>query len=165
MNLKRIWRHILMNDFHVKRSFSEAVLNAIQAAAKHSEKTHSAEIRFVVEGELTWAQLLADMSPRARALEVFSNLRIWDTEENNGVLIYVLLADRSVEIIADRGINKHAGENFWRATCNLIQEEFHAGRFEAGSVKGVEAISVLLQKHFPYSGENSNELPDRPLLM
>ena len=108
MNLKRIWRHILMNDFQVKRSFSEAVLNAIQDAVKQSEKTHSAEIRFVVEGELTWTQLLADMSPRARALEVFSHLRIWDTEENNGVLIYVLLADRNVEIIADRGINKHA---------------------------------------------------------
>ncbi len=165
MDLKRIWRHILMNSFQVKRSFSEAVLDAIQAAVKQSEKTHSAEIRFVVEGELTWAQLLTDMSARARALEVFSHLRIWDTEDNNGVLIYVLLADRKVEIIADRGINKHASEDFWRATCSQIQEEFRVGRFEAGSLKGVEAISALLQTHFPYSGGNINELPDRPLLM
>ncbi len=165
MNLKRIWRHILMSEIQVKRCFPEAVLNGIQSAVQQSETTHSGEIRFVVEGELTWAQLLRDMTPRARALEVFSRLRVWDTEHNNGVLIYVLLADRVVEIVADRGIHRHAGEEVWRDICKLMQAEFRAGRFEDGGVKGVTAISALLRKHVPAEGENSNELPDKPLLI
>ena len=165
MNLKRIWRHILMSEIRVKRRFPEAVLNGIQSAVQLSESTHSGEIRVVVEGELTWAQLLTDMTPRARALEVFSGLRVWDTEHNNGVLIYVLLADRIVEIVADRGIHRHAGDEVWRDICKLVQAEFRAGRFEDGGVKGVTAISALLRKHFSYDGENSNELPDKPLLL
>jgi uncharacterized membrane protein len=165
MNLKRVWRHILMSAIQVKRCFPEAVLNGIQSAVQQSETTHSGEIRFVVEGELTWAQLLRDMTPRARALEVFSGLRVWDTERNNGVLIYVLLADRVVEIVADRGIHRHAGEEVWRDICKLMQTEFRAGRFEDGGVKGVTAISALLRKHVPAEGENSNELPDKPLLI
>ena len=165
MNLKRIWRHILMSEIRVKRRFPEAVLNGIQSAVQLSESTHSGEIRVVVEGELTWAQLLTDMTPRARALEVFSGLRVWDTEHNNGVLIYVLLADRIVEIVADRGIHRHAGDEVWRDICKLVQAEFRAGRFEDGGVKGVTAISALLRKHFPFDSENSNELPDKPLLL
>ena len=165
MNLKRVWRHILMSEIQVKRYFPEAVLNGIQSAVQLSESTHSGEIRVVVEGELTWAQLLTDMTPRARALEVFSGLRVWDTEHNNGVLIYVLLADRIVEIVADRGIHRHAGDEVWRDICKLVQAEFRAGRFEDGGVKGVTAISALLHKHFPFDGENSNELPDKPLLL
>ena len=165
MNLKRVWRHILMSAIQVKRCFPEAVLNGIQSAVQQSETTHSGEIRFVVEGELTWAQLLGDMTPRARALEVFSGLRVWDTERNNGVLIYVLLADRVVEIVADRGIHRHAGDVVWRDICRLMQAEFRAGRFEEGGMKGVTAISGLLRKHFPADGENSNELPDKPLLI
>jgi uncharacterized membrane protein len=141
------------------------VLNGIQSAVQQSETTHSGEIRFVVEGELTWAKLLGDITPRARALEVFSGLRVWDTEHNNGVLIYVLLADRVVEIVADRGIHRHAGDVVWRDICRLMQAEFRAGRFEEGGMKGVTAISALLRKHFPADGENSNELPDKPLLI
>ena len=165
MQLKRIWRHILMSEIQVKRCFPQVALNGIQSAVRLSETTHSGEIRFVVEGELTWAQLLGGVTPRARALEVFSGLRVWDTEHNNGVLIYVLLADRVVEIVADRGIHRHAGDEVWRDICSLIQAEFHAGRFEDGGVKGVTAISALLRKHFPADGENSNELPDKPVLI
>jgi uncharacterized membrane protein len=165
MNLKRIWRHILMNEIQVKRCFPEAVLNDIQSAVQQSETTHSGEIRFVVEGELTWAQLLADMTPRARALEVFSGLRVWDTEHNVGVLIYVLLADRVVEIVADRGIHRHAGDEMWRDICKLMQAEFRAGRFEDGGLKGIAAISALLRRHFPADGKPPNELSDRPVLM
>jgi uncharacterized membrane protein len=165
MNLKCIWRHILMSEIQVKRCFPEAVLNGIQSAVKQSETTHSGEIRFVVEGELNWAQLLGDLTPRARALEVFSGLRVWDTEHNNGVLIYVLLADRAVEIVADRGIHRHAGDEAWRDICKMMQAEFRAGRFEDGGVKGVTALSALLRKHFRADGKNSNELPDKPLLI
>ena len=165
MNLKRVWRHILMSAIQVKRCFPEAVLNGIQSAVQQSETTHSGEIRFVVEGELTWAQLLGDITPRARAMEVFSGLRVWDTQHNNGILIYVLLADRVVEIVADRGIHRHAGDVVWRDICRLMQAEFRAGRFEEGGMKGVTAISALLRKHFPADGENSNELPDKPLLI
>jgi uncharacterized membrane protein len=165
MNLKRIWRHLLMSEIQLKRCFPEAVLNGIQSAVQQSETTHGGEIRFVVEGELTWAQLMGDMTPRARAMEVFSGLRVWDTEHNNGILIYVLLADRIVEIVADRGVHRHAGDAVWRDICKLMQAEFRAGRFEDGGVKGVMAISALLRKHFPADGENLNELPDKPLLM
>jgi uncharacterized membrane protein len=165
MNLKRIWRHILMSDIWVKRCFSEAVLQSIQGAIQQSETTHSGEVRFVVEGELTWVQLLGRMTPRARALDVFSRLRIWDTEYNNGVLIYVLLADRVVEIVADRGIHRHAGDEVWRNICKVMQAEFRAGRFEEGGVKGVAAISAVLCEHFPSDGEKRNELPDKPLLI
>jgi uncharacterized membrane protein len=154
-----------MSEIQVKRCFPEAVLNRIQGCVQQSETAHSGEIRFVVEGELTWAQLLSDMTPRSRALEVFSALRVWDTEHNNGVLIYVLLADRVVEIVADRGIHFHAGDEVWRDICKLMQAEFRAGRFEDGGVKGVAAISALLCRHFPAGGKNPNELPDRPVLM
>jgi uncharacterized membrane protein len=154
-----------MNEFRIRRQFPASVLKAIEAATTRCEATHRGEIRFVVEGELNWSQLLSDMSARARAIELFSALRIWDTAENNGVLIYVLLADRRVEVVTDRGIHLHVGDHGWRAICKIIEDEFRAGRFESGAIKGIEAVSMHLQAHFPASGARPNELPDAPLVM
>ena len=161
----RIWRHLLMNSILVRRSFPAHALEAIRAATERAEQTHRGEIRFVVEAELTWQQLLGGVTPRQRALEVFSLLRVWDTEENNGVMIYVMLADRRVEIVADRGIHAHVGADGWRDVCALIETEFRAGRFEAGAVKGIEAIAAALVERFPSDGKKANELPDAPVVM
>jgi uncharacterized membrane protein len=164
MNLARIWRHIRMSPLTVKRSFTPETLQVIQEATRNSEATHRGEIRFVVEGELPWGPLLADVSPRRRALDAFAQLRVWDTEENNGVLIYISLADRDVEIIADRGIDRQVGKAGWTHICNAMREHFRAGRFREGSLAGIEDISAHLRAHFPPSGEDQNELSDQPLV-
>lgn len=165
MNLARIWRHILMNRWSLNRAFPASVLKSIQEATARNEKRHRGEIRFVVESELAWGPLLANVSPRRRAVEVFGGLRIWDTEENNGVLIYVLLADHDIEIVADRGIHRQVGDATWRRICDAMRSEFKAGRFEQGAVQAVEAISDLLAEHFPPQGDDQNELSDQPLVI
>lgn len=165
MNLARIWRHILMNRWSLNQAFPVTVLKGIQEATAKNEQRHRGEIRFVVEAELEWGPLLADVSPRRRAIEVFGGLRVWDTEENNGVLIYVLLADHDIEIVADRGIHRQVGDEAWRRICNTMRAEFKAGRFEQGSVQAIEAISDLLAQHFPPRGDDQNELSDQPVLI
>jgi len=154
-----------MSELHVRRWFPQPVLDAIQAAIARCESTHRGQIRFVIERELAWMPLLSGMTARARALEVFSLLRIWDTEENNGVLIYVMLADRRVEIVADRGIHRHVADAGWNAMCKKIESEFRNRRFEAGVVGGIESISARLREHFPPDGAQHNDIPDAPVLM
>lgn len=165
MNLARIWRHILMSRWSLNKAFPPAVLKAIQEATARNEQRHRGEIRFVVEAELDWGPLLANLSPRRRAIEVFGGLRVWDTEENNGVLIYVLLADHDIEIVADRGIHRQVGDETWRRICDAMRAEFKAGRFEQGAVKAIESISDLLAQHFPPRGDDQNELSDQPVVI
>jgi uncharacterized membrane protein len=145
--------------------FPPRVLDRIERAIKAGEATHSGQLRFVVEGALDGAPLLRNQPSRERALDIFSNLRIWDTAANNGVLIYLLLADRKVEIIADRGIDTRIGTEGWAKICHDMENDFKAGRFEAGVVKGVEAVSKALAKYFPPSGAQPNELPDKPVVI
>jgi uncharacterized membrane protein len=165
MDLRRFWRHVAMTPWSAARAFPERALEAIGRRVGEHEKRHRGEVRFVVEAELTTPQLWADLSSRARAVEVFSSLRVWDTQENTGVLVYVLLADHKVEIVADRGVCAWVSAGQWQAICRAMQEAFAAGRFEEGALAGVTAISELLEKHFPAGGENPNELPDRPLMI
>jgi uncharacterized membrane protein len=108
--------------------------------------------------------VLAKLPPRERALEVFGLLRVWDTEHNNGVLVYVLLADRDVEIVADRGIHRHVGEAAWQRVCETMEAAFRAGRYEQGALAGIEAISALLAGAFPRGG-GADELPNRPVVI
>ncbi len=129
--------------------FPTATLDAIEQAIKRAELMHAGEIRFAVETALTPKHVLNDVAPRAHALDVFANLRVWDTEANNGVLIYVQLADRNVEIVADRGFQGRVSPAEWEAVCRLMEEHFRAGRFQVGSIAGVEAIGTLLARHFP----------------
>jgi uncharacterized membrane protein len=148
--------------------FPRTVLDAIERAIGAAEKMHGGEIRFAIETSLPPLHVLHGMTPRARALEVFANLRVWDTEHNNGVLLYLLLADRSVEIIADRGFDGRVGAAEWEGVCRLMEEYFRARKFEAGSVAGVNAIGSVLARHFAPrapAGSAHNELADRPTLL
>src|SRR5438477_13057442 len=127
MDIKRIGKHLLEHRWRVRRIFPPHVLAAIEAAIQAGEATHSGQIRFVVEGALDGAPLFRNQSARERALDIFSQLRIWDTEHNNGVLIYLLLADRDIEIVADRGINGKVGTEGWEQICAILEQEFRAG--------------------------------------
>jgi uncharacterized membrane protein len=165
MSIARIARHLLEHHWRVRRVFPPDMLERIAQAIKAGETTHAGQVRFVVEGALDGAPLFRDQPARERALDLFSHLRIWDTAHNNGVLIYLLLADRDVEIVADRGIHAHVGDAGWEAICRDMEAEFRAGRFERGVIGGIAAVSRELAKHFPPQGGQANELPDQPLLM
>jgi uncharacterized membrane protein len=165
MELKRFWRHILMSPAREAACFPARTLDAIQREIAAQEKLHRGEICFVVEGELSSHALWHGVASRDRAREVFALRGIWNTEENNGTLIYLLLADRRVEIVADRGIERHVAAEEWAAACRMMETYFVDARFEEGAVAGVRAVSDLIARHFPASGEQRNELPDRPLLI
>lgn len=140
-------------------------LSAIEAAITEGEKRHRGQVRFVVEAELTIPQLWHGLSTRQRAIDIFSLQRVWDTAENNGVLIYVLLADRKVEIVADRGIHQHAGDQRWQAICREIEHHYRKAEFLAGSIGGIEKISAELAYYFPANGAHKNEQPDAPVVL
>jgi uncharacterized membrane protein YgcG len=165
MGIKRIGKHLIANRSRVRRAFPAPVLAHIEQAIKASEATHAGQIRFVVEGALDGAPLLRNQAPRARAIDVFSHLRMWDTAHNNGVLIYLLLADRDVEILADRGIDALVSASEWQTICSMMEAEFGKGNFEAGVIKGIAAVTRQLAKHFPKRGASRNELPDAPVVM
>jgi uncharacterized membrane protein len=165
MDLARFWRHVAMSPIRARRAFPPATLDALQPRIAAAEKRHRGEIRFVVECELTTAQLWRDLTSRERARQVFAEQGVWNTQENNGVLIYLLLADRRVEIVADRGIGNRVEASQWEAACRMMESHFRDGRFEAGAAAGIDAVSGLLAAHFPATGERPNELPDRPKLI
>jgi uncharacterized membrane protein YgcG len=165
MGIKRIGKHLLEHHWRSRRIFPPAVLAAIERAIKAGEATHAGQIRFVVEGALDGAPLFRDQSARDRALDIFSKLRIWDTAHNNGVLIYLLLADRDVEIIADRGIDAKVGAAGWEEICRSMETDFKVGNFESGVIKGIGAVSRQLAAHFPKHGAGPNELPDAPVVI
>jgi hypothetical protein len=163
--LKRIVKHLLAGHWQVPRVFPSSAMRRIQEAIAESERLHDGELRFAVEAGLEWHQLWRSHSARARAIEVFSQLRVWDTEHNSGVLIYLLLADRKVEIVADRGIHARVGQAGWEAICRQMERRFRAGAFETGVIDGIAAITGLLQQHFPATDDNPNELPDAPVVL
>src|ERR1700731_1621449 len=165
MGIKRIGKHLLEHHWRARRVFPRKVLAAIEQAIKAGEATHSGQVRFVVEGALDGKPLFKDQPARERALDIFAHLRIWDTAHNNGVLIYLLLADRKVEIVADRGIDARVGRGEWQKICAGMEADFSAGRFEAGVIKGIEAVSRQLADYFPKQGAGANELPDKPVVM
>jgi uncharacterized membrane protein len=165
MKLARVGRHLLEHHWRVRRLFPPPVLDRIERAIKAGEATHSGQVRFVIEGALEGAPLFRDQPARERALDIFAHLRIWDTAHNNGVLIYLLLADRDVEIVADRGIDAKVGTTAWEAICREMETDFRAGNFEHGVIKGIEEVSQELAKHFPPHGRGPNELPDKPVVM
>jgi uncharacterized membrane protein len=165
MDLKRLIRHLLYPDWRTRRTFPARSRRAIEDAVAASEVRHAGELRFVIEGALDIGQLLRGVTARQRAVELFSELRVWDTEANSGVLIYVQLADRQVEILADRGIHRRVGDAPWQAICRAMEAEFRAGRFEAGALAGVRAIGDILTREFPAGGDNPDELANAPELV
>jgi hypothetical protein len=165
MDLKRIIKHLFAPPWTVGRMFSPAALKVIETAIRESECSHDGELRFGVEGSLKLWLLMHDRTPRARANEIFSQLRVWDTERNSGVLIYVQAVDRHIEIIADRGINAKVEQAQWDEIAGRMQTEFRAQRFEAGVIEGVREITALLARHFPPTGDNPDELPNAPVVL
>ena len=159
-------RHLFLDYFALARAFPRATLAAIERAVAGQESRHRGELRVAIESGLPLLALAARRSARERALEHFARLRVWDTEDNAGVLIYLLLADRRVEIVADRGIHALVGETAWETISGVMQREFAAGRFEAGVLSGLSSVSDLLARYFPAGpGDNANELPDTPVVM
>ena len=165
MDLKRIFRHLFTPDWVVHRSFPRPVMLRIEQAISESERTHNGELRFAVEASLPLAPLLEGITPRQRAREVFGQLGVWDTASNSGVLIYLQLVDRDIEILADRGISAKVEQATWDAICHRMETAFRAGNFESGTVEGIREITALLAGHFPPGEGNANELPDRPVVL
>ena len=166
MNLGRALRHLFATHWSTRRRFTQKVLSDIETTISQVESQHAGEIRFVVETALHPAELWRDLTPRQRALQVFAHLGVWDTLHNNGVLIYVLLADRAVEILADRGIAAQVAAGEWDQICREVERHYRAGDFGRGSVAGVLQVGRLLERHFPGSrGAGANELPNQPVLL
>ena len=165
MNIKRIVKHLLMTNWQVNRAFPRQTLIAIEQAIKVSETAHAGEIRFAVEGALDGTPLFKGQSARERAIDMFSQLRVWDTENNNGLLIYLLLADRDVEIVADRGIHAKVGSQEWEKICRKMETAFKQANYEGGVVSGIQAVTRHLVEHFPAVGADRNELPDKPVVL
>ena len=165
MQIKRIARHLLTTTMQVRRAFPRSALIAIEKAIKASEALHVGEIRFAVEGALDGSPLFKGQTASERALEVFAQLRVWDTQHNNGLLIYLLLADRAVEIVADRGIHARVGKHEWDHACRQMEAAFRRANFEGGVISGVQAVTRHLAEHFPAQGDSANELPDKPVVL
>jgi uncharacterized membrane protein len=165
--LKRWIRHLVRTPHGLRRALPAAALERIAQAVHRSEAGHQGEIRFAIEAALPWSYLRRNARPRERALMIFSKLRVWDTEHNNGVLLYVNLADRAVEIVADRGIAARVPRATWQAICHAARDHFREGRLEAGAIEAIEAIGAVLTEHFPLApGESrGNELPDQPVIL
>jgi uncharacterized membrane protein len=164
--LARLVKHRLVDEDDARRLLGKDALRRIQARVAESEKRHSGEIRVVVEAGLPFSYLRGKATPRDRAVKLFGKLGVWDTERNNGVLIYLLLAERAIEIVADRGLNRVVAPAEWAEIAASMQSAFQAGDFEAGLLRAVDAVDALLVRHFARGAGDAdvNELPDAPLL-
>ncbi len=165
MNLHRVATHYLTTHWQVHRAFPPSSLRAIEQAIRVSKAAHVGEIRFAVEGALHSTPLFKDQSARERAIDVFSQLRVWDTEHNTGVLIYLLLADGAVEILADRGIYTKVPADEWEHICRAMESAFKQRKFEEGVVSGIHAVTQHLIRHFPAQCIGPSELIDRPAIV
>lgn len=165
VNLQRWLKHCFMPPWYWRRKFPKASLRAIEDAITQSETLHRAELRLAVENALPPSAVWRGMTARQRAAMVFAHLGIWDTEENNGVLIYLQLADREVHILADRGIANYVTLEQWQVIATAMQREFHQGHYQAGALLGIQQISQLLAEHFPPGANKLNELPNQPVII
>lgn len=162
----RLLKHRWHDERDALRALGPGTVSRLEQRVAASERRHSGEIRICVEAGLPLSYLWHGLSARERAITLFGKLRVWDTEHNNGVLIYLLLAEHAIEIVADRGLHRQVGNAQWQALVAGMREAFRAGRFEQGLNDAVDAVDALLARHFPLAeGEaNPNELPDRPLV-
>ena len=164
--LLRIFKHRWFDERDTRRALQPEVVERLQQRVAASERQHSGEIRICVEAGLPLSYLWRGLAARDRAITLFGKLRVWDTEYNNGVLIYLLLAEHAIEIVADRGLNAHVNPTQWQAIVDTMREAFRAGRHERGLQAAIDAVDALLRRHFALApGQaNPNELPDAPQL-
>ncbi|HVF63858.1 MAG TPA: TPM domain-containing protein [Casimicrobiaceae bacterium] len=161
----RFWRHVFTDERDLRRAFTNDAMDRIERAIQNGETQHRGQVAVAIESALPLLRVLRKLSPRERAIEVFGQLRVWDTEENNGVLVYLLLADHDVEIVADRGIDRKVGDARWQAICTHMEQAFRDGRFVEGLELGVREISAALAEHFPGGGGDVNEIGDRVVVL
>lgn len=162
---RRMIRHLLHDRRNLRRAFPPAVLDRIEQCVVDGERRHGAELRIAIEAALPPGRAWSGFPPRERALEVFSALRVWDTEGDNGVLLYVLLADHAVEIVADRAAAGAIDAGVWRGICDSITDAFRQGRFEEGLLAGVGVLNASLVEAFPAREGDRDELPNRPAIL
>lgn len=152
--------------FKLRQRFPMSLLDELTAAIGSGEREHLGEVRLALESRLPLRAVLDGLDARGRAVQVFAQLRVWDTEQNTGVLFYVLMAEQRIEIVADRGIAQRVTQAQWDAICARMRDCFAKGQWREGSVQGIGAAHALLRQHFPSTGrDNPNELPDRPTLL
>jgi len=161
--LHRCWRHLWMSNWYLRSKFPESALQAITDTVRHSEQSHGGEIRVAIEADLSLHSLLGAVTTRQRARQVFAELGVWDTASRNGVLIYVCLADRAVEIIADRGLQACVSDAEWADICMKLQNSCAADRYQQGMCDAVIGIGQLIKRHYPQT--DRNEQSDRPVLL
>ena len=163
----RILKHRWLDERDLARTLDDALLTRIEARVAASEKRHSGEIRVCAEAGLPLSYLWRGASARERALAMFGKLRVWDTEHNNGVLIYLLLAERAIELVADRGLARIVGPDAWQAMTGRLEQCLRDGRVEQGLHDAIAEVSALLEQHFPRLPAGAapvvNELPDEPV--
>jgi hypothetical protein len=163
--LQRAWRHWRSTRAKAERAFPPATLAAISETIATGEQTHRGELRLIVEKALPWHLLRAGIHTRQRALALFADHGVWDTEENCGVLVYVNLAEHAVDIVADRGIARKIDAVTWQAICDAMTAGCARGEYHAATLEALGAVNALLRRHFPANGSRANELPDRPLML
>ena len=164
--LQRLLMNVCEGWFRIHRRFPSRLLDEIATAVAAGERTHRGELRLAVESRLAPLAVLDGLDAAARARQVFGQLRVWDTEHNNGVLLYVLLAEHRIEIVADRGIARHVKPDEWAEVCAHMREAYARGQWREGSLQGIADVHALLRRHFPADGKpRPDELPDRPVLL
>jgi hypothetical protein len=163
---QRLFANLFDGWFQLHHRFPPALLDDMAEAIANGEHTHRGELRFAIESRLSAQAVLNGVDAAHRARDVFSLLRVWDTEHNCGVLLYVLMAEHRIEIVADRGIAQKVNVDEWASICAAMQESFAAGQWRAGALRGIADTNELLARHFPSDGRpRPDELPDRPVLL
>jgi hypothetical protein len=166
---RRAWRHWRSSDADAKRAFPPDTLNAIGEAITAGERTHRGEVRLIVENGMPLDAVWDDVGNRQRALALFAEHGVWDTEDNCGVLVYINLAEHKVDIVADRGISRRIAQPTWQAICDTMTAGYRQGEFHHSTLAAIEQINGLLRTHFPADGAggavNDNELPDHPIVL
>ena len=165
MDIQRALRHLRSTRSAAERAFPQATLTALAAAIASGERAHRGEVRLVIERALPLSAAWSGVSNRQRAIALFADYGIWDTEDNCGVLIYVNLADRKVDIVADRGIDRKIEAATWQAVCDTMTQGFAHGDYHGAALAAVEQVNELLRRHFPSNGARPNELPDSPIML
>jgi len=164
---RRWWRHLWLDELSLRRRIGPAGLDRLEARVAAAERGHAGEIRLCIEASLPWSHLWRHVTPRDRAVAMFGELRVWDTEQNNGVLIYLLLAEHAIEIVADRGLARRMSPAQWQAVMAPLQSALRRHEFEQGLGDAIDAVARVLRAEFPLAegARDENELPDRPHMM
>lgn len=165
LTLKRLMRHLKQRLMPIARFFPNQTMRAIEEAIAQSERKHAAQLCFIVENDYAFLDIWHGVTPRQRALSVFSQYRIWDTEQNNGVLIYLSLADRDIEIVADRGVDRAVPDFFWQDLMREVQTYYRQQAFEAGTLFAIQSIGQELERLYPAQVSQANELANSPIVL